>query len=250
MGQVFSSFIRCVCGESEEEERPIEQNLLISPPISDSCSSTIQVVKNKQVSPPFPDLNAREPRVEDQENGEEKLITSEEVGMKERWRQHCSSSHSIQLVEDNWQVSPPFPVLNTKEPREEDQAKEEDNEEEKLIISEEVARKETRIQHYISFHSIQLVEDNMQVSSRFPEKLEDNNEEVKLIISKEVVIEGRWIQHYCSSHKMLLVGEGDFSFSASLAVAFGSATNMVATSLDSTVGSKRWFVYFYIMLRR
>lgn len=43
----------------------------------------------------------------------------------------------------------------------------------------------------------------------------------------------RWVRHYCSSHKILLVGEGDFSFSASLAMAFGSATNMVATSLDS-----------------
>ncbi|XVF03574.1 hypothetical protein REPUB_Repub05bG0005200 [Reevesia pubescens] len=43
----------------------------------------------------------------------------------------------------------------------------------------------------------------------------------------------RWIRYYCSSHKMLLVGEGDFSFSACLAKAFGSATNMVATSLDS-----------------
>ncbi|XP_058068185.1 heavy metal-associated isoprenylated plant protein 41-like [Magnolia sinica] len=43
----------------------------------------------------------------------------------------------------------------------------------------------------------------------------------------------KWIQHYCSSHKILLVGEGDFSFSASLAKAFGSATNMVATSHDS-----------------
>ncbi|GLT32303.1 hypothetical protein SLA2020_069790 [Shorea laevis] len=45
--------------------------------------------------------------------------------------------------------------------------------------------------------------------------------------------EDRWIQHYCSSQKMLLVGEGDFSFSASLAKAFGSASNMIATSLDS-----------------
>ncbi|GAB2293082.1 hypothetical protein Dimus_027297 [Dionaea muscipula] len=38
---------------------------------------------------------------------------------------------------------------------------------------------------------------------------------------------------YTSSQKILLVGEGDFSFSACLADAFGSATNMVATSLDS-----------------
>ncbi|XP_026389412.1 uncharacterized protein At4g26485-like [Papaver somniferum] len=43
----------------------------------------------------------------------------------------------------------------------------------------------------------------------------------------------RWITHYSSSHKILLVGEGDFSFSACLARGFGSASNMVATSLDS-----------------
>ncbi|XXG72524.1 hypothetical protein AAC387_Pa07g1595 [Persea americana] len=41
------------------------------------------------------------------------------------------------------------------------------------------------------------------------------------------------IMHYSISDRILLVGEGDFSFSASLARAFGSAHNMVATSLDS-----------------
>ncbi|KAF9615345.1 hypothetical protein IFM89_022996 [Coptis chinensis] len=41
----------------------------------------------------------------------------------------------------------------------------------------------------------------------------------------------RWIKHYSNLHKILLVGEGDFSFAACLARAFGSATNMVATSL-------------------
>ncbi|EXC15617.1 hypothetical protein L484_006881 [Morus notabilis] len=41
------------------------------------------------------------------------------------------------------------------------------------------------------------------------------------------------IEHYSSSQEILLVGEGDFSFSACLATAFGSAVNMVATSLDS-----------------
>ncbi|KAL7186805.1 hypothetical protein ACSBR2_028515 [Camellia fascicularis] len=45
--------------------------------------------------------------------------------------------------------------------------------------------------------------------------------------------EERWIKHYSSSQKILLVGEGDFSFAACLATAFGSALNMVATSLDS-----------------
>ncbi|XP_026450907.1 uncharacterized protein At4g26485-like [Papaver somniferum] len=41
------------------------------------------------------------------------------------------------------------------------------------------------------------------------------------------------ITHYNRSQRILLVGEGDFSFSACLANAFGSATNMVATSLDT-----------------
>lgn len=46
-------------------------------------------------------------------------------------------------------------------------------------------------------------------------------------------MEGRWIKHYSSCHRILLVGEGDFSFSTCLASAFGRASNMVATSLDS-----------------
>ncbi|GJV53087.1 heavy metal-associated isoprenylated plant protein 41-like protein [Tanacetum coccineum] len=43
----------------------------------------------------------------------------------------------------------------------------------------------------------------------------------------------KWVKHYSSNHQILLVGEGDFSFSCSLAVAFGDASNIVATSLDS-----------------
>ncbi|KAL2475963.1 Uncharacterized protein Adt_36699 [Abeliophyllum distichum] len=50
---------------------------------------------------------------------------------------------------------------------------------------------------------------------------------------ESLVAEGKWIKHYNSYHRILLVGEGDFSFSASLAVAFGSAFFMIATSLDS-----------------
>ncbi|KAB2613425.1 hypothetical protein D8674_035741 [Pyrus ussuriensis x Pyrus communis] len=52
----------------------------------------------------------------------------------------------------------------------------------------------------------------------------------------------RWIEHYNSSQEILLVGEGDFSFSACLARAFGSATNMVATSLESqgSLLAKHW----------
>ncbi|CAB4276990.1 unnamed protein product [Prunus armeniaca] len=40
----------------------------------------------------------------------------------------------------------------------------------------------------------------------------------------------KWIKHCRSSQKIPLVGEGDFSFSACLARAFGSAADMVATS--------------------
>ncbi|GMN36697.1 hypothetical protein TIFTF001_006219 [Ficus carica] len=42
----------------------------------------------------------------------------------------------------------------------------------------------------------------------------------------------KWRKHYSSRQRILLVGEGDFSFSVSLARTFGSARNMVATSLD------------------
>ncbi|KAJ0249977.1 Heavy metal-associated isoprenylated plant protein 41 [Hirschfeldia incana] len=42
-----------------------------------------------------------------------------------------------------------------------------------------------------------------------------------------------WITHYSSNHQILLVGEGDFSFSCSLATRFRSASNICASSLDT-----------------
>ncbi|XP_065864504.1 heavy metal-associated isoprenylated plant protein 41-like [Euphorbia lathyris] len=42
-----------------------------------------------------------------------------------------------------------------------------------------------------------------------------------------------WVKHYSSNQRILLVGEGDFSFSACLALYFGSASNITATSLDT-----------------
>ncbi|WOH00794.1 hypothetical protein DCAR_0520169 [Daucus carota subsp. sativus] len=46
-------------------------------------------------------------------------------------------------------------------------------------------------------------------------------------------LEEKWVKYYSSLHEILLVGEGDFSFSACLAQSFGSASNIVASSLDS-----------------
>ncbi|CAA7062626.1 unnamed protein product [Microthlaspi erraticum] len=45
--------------------------------------------------------------------------------------------------------------------------------------------------------------------------------------------ETKRLRHYSNKQKILLVGEGDFSFSLSLARAFGSATNLTATTLDT-----------------
>ncbi|XP_019099543.1 PREDICTED: uncharacterized protein LOC104778445 isoform X2 [Camelina sativa] len=45
--------------------------------------------------------------------------------------------------------------------------------------------------------------------------------------------EEKWVEHYSSKNKILLLGEGDFSFSCSLATRFGSASNIYASSLDS-----------------
>ncbi|CAK9185717.1 unnamed protein product [Ilex paraguariensis] len=61
-----------------------------------------------------------------------------------------------------------------------------------------------------------------------------NHMESKVLVDEK---REKWIKHYSSSHNILLVGEGDFSFAASLAEAFGSASNMVATSLDSKVAN-------------
>nr|GMC53663.1 heavy metal-associated isoprenylated plant protein 41-like [Ipomoea batatas] len=45
--------------------------------------------------------------------------------------------------------------------------------------------------------------------------------------------EEKWLMHYSSLHQILLVGDGDFSFSLCLANSFGSASNILASSLDS-----------------
>ncbi|KAI7729905.1 hypothetical protein M8C21_024455 [Ambrosia artemisiifolia] len=56
---------------------------------------------------------------------------------------------------------------------------------------------------------------------------------MSMIIGMNRVEEAKWAKHYSSDHEILLVGEGDFSFALSLATAFASASNIVATSIDS-----------------
>lgn len=57
--------------------------------------------------------------------------------------------------------------------------------------------------------------------------------EISLQSTDVMDVSEKRIRHYSSKHQILLVGEGDFSFSVCLASAFGSATNITATSLDS-----------------
>jgi 25S rRNA (uracil2634-N3)-methyltransferase len=63
-------------------------------------------------------------------------------------------------------------------------------------------------------------------------------------------MEKKSIMHYSSSHKILLVGEGDFSFTLCLAKAFGSAVNIIATSLDDRGMNMRAFGTFLLLFDR
>lgn len=69
--------------------------------------------------------------------------------------------------------------------------------------------------------------------------------ETKACIHGMEVAETKRLKHYSNKQKILLVGEGDFSFSLSLARAFGSATNLTATTLD-TRGKNQNILLTYI----
>lgn len=74
-----------------------------------------------------------------------------------------------------------------------------------------------------------MIEDD--TTDRFQEDEEEEEQEHEDEDEEEE--EGKWAKHYTSLHEILLVGEGDFSFSLCLANAFGSASNIVTTSLDN-----------------
>ncbi|KAG6407466.1 hypothetical protein SASPL_130457 [Salvia splendens] len=86
-------------------------------------------------------------------------------------------------------------------------------------------RNEVEQEHVVS-------EIDVEIGPCLDEIVAINEREAKEQV-KTMVEEEKWIKHYSSRHSILLVGEGDFSFSACLALAFGSAANIIATSLDS-----------------
>ncbi|KAI9120017.1 hypothetical protein K1719_008986 [Acacia pycnantha] len=59
------------------------------------------------------------------------------------------------------------------------------------------------------------------------------NKSKKLMGLSDDEEEEKWLKYYSSHHQILLVGEGDFSFALCLAQSFGSASNIVASSLDT-----------------
>ncbi|KAI3456766.1 hypothetical protein Pfo_013429 [Paulownia fortunei] len=97
----------------------------------------------------------------------------------------------------------------------------------------------------IAPQDVPFLEESMGMNSSAGKGEEEEEEEEEKVMTKSIVVvgEGRWIKHYSSRHRILLVGEGDFSFSASLAVAFGLAYNMIATSLDSKAFLKKNYQY-------
>lgn len=80
---------------------------------------------------------------------------------------------------------------------------------------------------------IQKQHDHLQLNININTDTDDEEQESELESEEPSSNTAKWKKHYSSKHKILFVGEGDFSFSLCLARAFGSAHNLIATSLDS-----------------
>ncbi|XP_019190844.1 PREDICTED: heavy metal-associated isoprenylated plant protein 41-like isoform X2 [Ipomoea nil] len=114
----------------------------------------------------------------------------------------------------------------------EDEQLEEDDEKQ----NEEKGREEQKADEMVN-EGEEIEEEEKDEMVNKSKELEDDEEQGEEMVNKVggVVLgeDEKWIKQYSSSQTILLVGEGDFSFSAALATAFGDASNMVATSLDS-----------------
>ncbi|KAJ4952111.1 hypothetical protein NE237_028943 [Protea cynaroides] len=138
----------------------------------------------------------------------EKASSWGRVLQEERRIKQGNSGHKILLVWDRDKITVPKYDLGEKAPKERD------------------LQEERRTKQDYSSHKILLVGEGDKI--RVPKY--DLGEKAP---KGRVLEEEKRIKHYCNNHKILLVGEGDFSFSACLAKVFGSASNMVATSLNS-----------------
>ncbi|KAL8469619.1 hypothetical protein ACS0TY_032465 [Phlomoides rotata] len=213
---------------TEKKQRDIRDALLSTHPLScvnPSCkevasSSTVSVRKDAPRNVPIVGMKKA-----DREEG--KQVTSSStvsvrkdaprnvpiVGMKKADREEGKQVSSSSTVFVRKDAPRNVPIVGMKKA---------DREEEKQVISSSTVsvRKDAPRKVPIA-------------KERLGKKKEEKKVSIRSSIIDVVVSNERWIKHYSSRHRILLVGEGDFSFSASLALAFSSASNIIATSLNS-----------------
>ncbi|CAN0863468.1 Uncharacterized protein At4g26485 [Linum grandiflorum] len=76
----------------------------------------------------------------------------------------------------------------------------------------------------------------VKADRQVPNKVQEKEKASSVVVigkSLSSAVNEIWKKDYCSNQRILLVGEGDFSFSSCLALAFGSAINITATSLNT-----------------
>ncbi|CAK9145045.1 unnamed protein product [Ilex paraguariensis] len=253
MGQVLSSVIRCICGEVDDENPsesshqvflasqvssnnscPLLQPPLFSPPSIDSCSDSCPVLT---LNPPFI-VSIHGDSITNDAFYDQKQLD---------FRRCLDDSHSDPSTNGVFfQVlsSAPSSVTLSDSPGLIESLSDSSELGELMIPSVDSLSSSGSNDPFDSTivvdMKIQNVEEKREITQALSQsqlnskELGGEDEETKEEkVSDGVVERERWIKHYSSYHKILLVGEGDFSFSTSLALAFGSATNMTATSLDS-----------------
>ncbi|KAK6947137.1 25S rRNA (uridine-N(3))-methyltransferase BMT5-like [Dillenia turbinata] len=115
----------------------------------------------------------------------------------------------------------------------EEERKRERNESEVKVAGEEENKRKIKLvteenQILVTLYTAEEIISKVELSAK-----NKNESKSELVADVESESKTKWVKHYNSRHKILLVGEGDFSFAACLGRAFGSAANIVATSLDS-----------------